>query len=171
NLVGAGNAVQVDVVHTSGGLFDVLQVTPVLGRPLQADDERRGAAEVAVLGHRLWTERFNGDPGIVGKAITLDGKAYNVVGVLGASFRLPKAPKLSGPVELSPKVDVIVPLRLPEDLGWVGDFNHVAIGRLKSGVTAEQARADLDVVQAGVSRRASDEAQGPMTIHAIVVPL
>src|SRR6267142_2266065 len=95
NLTGAGDPVQIDLVRTSGGLFDVLQVPPALGRPLRADDERRDAEDVAV----------------------------------------------------------IVPLRLPEDLGWVGDFNYVALGRLKRGVSAEQARADLDVVQTSVSRR------------------
>jgi len=171
NLVGAGDPVQIDLVRTSGGVFDVLQVAPVLGRALRAGDERREATDVAVLGHRLWRERFDSDPSIVGRGITLDGKIYTVVGVLPASFRLPKAPKLSGAVELSAKVDALVPLRLPDDLGWVGDFNHVAIGRLKAGVTVEQARADLEVIQAGVSRRASDEAQGTMTIHATVVPL
>ena len=171
NLIGAGEPVQVDLVRTSGGLFDVLQVPPALGRPLRADDERRDAADVAVIGHRIWRERFGADRSIIGRAITLDGKTYTVVGVLPAAFQLPIAPKLSGPVQLTGKVDVLVPLRLHDDLGWVGDFNHVAIGRLKAGVTAEQARADLDVIQTQISRRASDEAHTTLTIHATVVPL
>src|SRR6185295_17890546 len=171
NLTGAGDPVQIDLVRTSGGLFDVLQVPPELGRPLRADDERAGAADVAVLGHRIWRERFGADPSIIDKAITLDGKAYTVVGVLPAAFQLPEAPKLSGPVQLTSKVDALVPLRLPDDLGWVGDFNHVAVGRLKPGVTAEQARGDLDVVQARVSKRASDEAHQTLTVRATVMPL
>ena len=75
NLVGAGDPVQIDLVRTSGGVFDVLQAAPALGRALRAPDERRDAMEVAVLGHRLWRERFNSDPSIVGRAITLDRSA------------------------------------------------------------------------------------------------
>ena len=171
NLTGAGDPVQIDLVRASGGLFDVLQEPPSLGRPLRSDDERRDAADVAVLGHRIWRERFGADPSMIGRAITLDGKAYTVVGVLPAAFQLPEAPKLSGPVQLTAKVDALVPLRLPDDLGWVGDFNHVALGRLKVGVTIEQARADLDVVQARVSRRASDEAHATLAVRATVGPL
>jgi predicted permease len=171
NLTGAGDPVQIDLVRTSGGLFDVLQVRPALGRALREDDERRDAADVVVLGHRLWRERFGSDPSIVGRAVVLDGKPYTVVGVVAGGFQLPEAPNLNGPVQLTAKVDALVPLRLPEDLGWVGDFNHVAIGRLNAGVTTDQARADLDVIQARVSKRASDEEHATFTIRAIVLPL
>ena len=171
NLTGTGDATQISLVKTSGGLFDVLQVAPILGRPLRADDERGDAPDVAVIGHALWRERFNADPAIVGRAITLEGKPHTVVGVLPPGFQLPEAPRPSATFELTAKVDAITPLRLPADLGWVGDFNYVAIGRLRAGVSVEQARADLDVVQGRIATRVSEEAGQPATMRALVIPL
>jgi predicted permease len=171
NLTGAGEPVQIALVQTSGALFDVLQVQPLLGRALRPADERKGAADVAVIGHALWRERLGGDPSIVGRAVTLNGKPYTVVGVLPSGFQLPEAPRLSGPVELTAKVDAFVPLRLPDDLGWAGDHNHVGLGRLRRGVTPEQARADLDVIQIRVAQRASDEEHQRVTLRTSVTPL
>src|SRR6185436_19392010 len=127
NLTGTGDATKISLVKTSGGLFDVLQVAPILGRPLRADDEGRDAPDVAVIGHALWRDRFGADPAIVGKAITLDGKPHTVVGVLPPGFQLPAADRPTAAFELTTRVDAIAPLRLPTDLGWVGDFNYVAI--------------------------------------------
>src|SRR5215208_7142705 len=71
NLTGTGEPLQIDMVKTSGGLFDVLQVRPMLGRGLRADDERPDAAAVAVIGYRLWRDRFGSDRSIVGRSIAL----------------------------------------------------------------------------------------------------
>jgi putative ABC transport system permease protein len=171
NLTGTGDAVQIALVKTSGGLFDVLRVSPILGRGLRTDDERREAPDVAVIGDALWRERFSGDPAIVGRSITLDGKPHTVVGVLPAGFQLPKAPFPTATFELTSKVDALAPLRLATDLGWVGDFNNVGIGRLKRGVSLAQARADLDVIQGRIAKRVSEEAGQPATMRALIVPL
>jgi len=171
NLTGTGDATKISLVKTSGGLFDVLQVAPILGRPLRADDEGRDAPDVAVIGHALWRDRFGADPAIVGKAITLDGKPHTVVGVLPPGFQLPAADRPTAAFELTTRVDAIAPLRLPTDLGWVGDFNYVAIGRLKNGVSVEQARADLAVIQGRIAKRVSEEAGQPATMRALVIPL
>jgi putative ABC transport system permease protein len=171
NLTGWGDAAQIAMVQTSGGLLDVLQVQPLLGRSILRDDERRDAPDVVVVGHSLWRERFGADPAIVGRSITLDGKPRTVVGVLPAGFQLPAAPRPSAVFELTAKVDALVPLRPPADLGWVGDFNYVGIGRLKRGVSAEQGRAELNVIQGRVARRVSEEAGQPATMRALVIPL
>jgi len=171
NLTGTGDAAQISLVKTSGGLFDVLQVAPILGRGLRADDERGDAPDVAVIGHALWRDRFGADPAVVGKAITLDGTPHTVAGVLPPGFQLPAADRPTAAFELTTKVDAIAPLRLATDLGWVGDFNYVAIGRLKSGVSVEQARADLNVIQNRIAVRVSEEAGQPATMRALVIPL
>jgi predicted permease len=171
NLTGTGEPVQIALVKTSGGLFDVLQVSPILGRGLRTDDERRDAPDVAVIGDALWRERFSHDPAIVGKTITLDGKPHTVVGVLPAGFQLLKAPFPTAAFELTSKVDALASLRLPADLGWVGDFNYVGIGRLKRGVSVEHARADLDVIQGRIATRVSEEAGQHATMRALVIPL
>jgi len=94
NLTGAGEPVQIDLVRTSGGLFDVLHVYPSIGRALRVSDEGRGAPDVVVLGHALWRDRFGAGASILGRVISLDGKPYTVVGVVPPGFQLPEAPKL-----------------------------------------------------------------------------
>ena len=166
NMTGAGDAAQITVVRTSGSLFDVLQVPAARGRTLTSADEQAGAPDVAVLSDRAWRERFGSDPAIVGRSIGLDGRPYVVVGVLAPGFELPTRLRLTG------KLDAFVPIRMERDrVGWVGDHNNAAIGRLKAGVTVEQARAELDVLQTQVSVVASDEAHEPVTLASFVVPL
>src|SRR5262249_53148964 len=63
----------------TASLFSVLQVSPIVGRPLQPDDERRGSARVVVLGESLWRGRFGSDRQIMGRSITLDGERYDIV--------------------------------------------------------------------------------------------
>jgi len=171
NLTGFGDAAQLAAVQTSAGLFDVLQVQPLIGRGIVREDENYDAPDVAVVGYPVWRDRFGSDPAIVGRSITLDGKPRTIVGVLSPEFQLPVAPRPSATFELTAHVDALVPLRPPADAGWLGDFNYVGIGRLKRGVSVEQGRADLDVIQARVARRMSEEAGQPATMRALVVPL
>jgi predicted permease len=171
NLTGAGDAVQIAIVRTTGGLDEVLQVKPVLGRSLTREDEPEGRADVVVLGNAIWRERFGADPSILGRAVAIDGKPHTVVGVLPAGFELPEPPKLLGSVQLVSAVDALVPLRVPANAGWSGDFNYSVLGRLKSGTSIEQARADLDVIQRRVSQRMSDEAHQTITMRTNVAGL
>jgi putative ABC transport system permease protein len=105
NLTGGGEPIQIALVQTSGELFDVLQVKPILGRALRADDERRGAPDVVVIGNALWRDRLSADATIVDRVVTLDGMPHTVVGVLPSGFQLPDAPRLAGSVELTSNVD------------------------------------------------------------------
>ena len=166
NLTGAGDAVQITLVHTSSSLFDVLRVRAAVGRTLAPDDDRTDRPEVVVITSQLWRRLFDADRSLVGRSITLDGKSHLVVGVLPADFRLP----VTG--QLTPKVDAFVPIRMDEDhVGWVGDHNNSAIGRLREDVTSEQARAELDVLQSQVSAIATKEAHQPVTLGSSVTPL
>jgi predicted permease len=161
NLTGVGEATQISVAHASGSLFEVLRQPAAVGRALTPQDEAASAAHV-VITDGLWRRRFAADPGIVGRAVGLDGRPYTIVGVLDAGFRLP------GDVRVT-NVDAFIPLRV--NVGWVGDHNNQAIGRLREGVTIEQARAELDVLQAQVSEMASKEAGEPVTLASAVIPL
>jgi putative ABC transport system permease protein len=163
NLTGAGEATQIVVAQTSGSLFDVLGVTAALGRTLTVDDERRDRSAVVVIGDGIWRRRFSGSRSILGTAIAIDGRPMTVVGVLPADFRLPSGEQLTG------RIDAFVPLLV--DAGWVGDHNNLAVGRLRAGVTVEQARAELDVLQAQVSEIATKEAHEPVTLASVVTPL
>jgi predicted permease len=163
NLTGRGEAAQIAVAHCSGSLFDVLLTPAALGRTLTPSDDPDGAPNVVTISDTFWRERLGADPQIVGHAITLDGKPYTVVGVLPPGFELPDS---SSAAEA---VDAFVPLRLTA--GWTGDHNNQGIGRLREGVTADQARAELDVLQAQVSVIATKEAHEPVTLASVVRPL
>jgi putative ABC transport system permease protein len=164
NLTGAGEAAQIRVVHGSGSLFDVLQIAPAIGRTITPADESGAQSNVVAITDVLWRERFGGDPAIVGRSISLDGKPYTVVGVLPPDARLPDSDRL--------RLDAFVVIRVDDDhVGWVGDHNNAAIGRLKPGVTPEQARAELDVLQAQISDIATKQAHEPVSLASVVTPL
>lgn len=163
NLTSGGPATQIAVARSSGSLFNVLGDATVLGRPLAPPDDAVAAAAVVVLGNTLWRQRFSANPEIVGEAIVLDGRPFTVIGVLSPAFRLP------GRDQLIAAVDAMIPLRL--QAGWVGDHNHLAVGRLKSGVTLEQAAAELDVLQGQVAGIALAESGQRITLAARIAPL
>jgi putative ABC transport system permease protein len=163
NLTSGGDAAQVTIARTSSSLFDVLGVDVALGRRLTTTDEPPGQPDVAVISASLWRTRFGGNTAILGTPIVIDGKPFTVVGVLPADFRLPMGE------QLVTFVDVFVPLRVA--VGWIGDHNNVAIGRLRDGVAIEQARAELAVLQAQVSVIATRESGEPATLSGVVTPL
>jgi predicted permease len=166
NLTGSGDAAQIAVGHASGSLFDVLQVRAAIGRTLTADDERGDTPRVVTISDTLWRTRFGGDPAVLGRGVRLDGKVHTIVGVLPPDFRLPEGQTLSA------DVDAFIPIRMSdEQIGWVGDHNNAAIGRLRTGVSVETAEAELDVLQRQVSARATAEAHEPVTLGSYVVPL
>jgi putative ABC transport system permease protein len=166
SLTGVGEAVQITVVHASGSLFDVLRVPAATGRTLSSADEHPGGPRVAVVTDALWRRRLGSDAATVGGTIVLDGDPFTVVGILPPGFQLPQRHGLTA------KVDAVVPIRIEEDhVGWAGEHNNDAIGRLREGTTPEQARAELDVLQAQVSELATGEAHSPVTLAASVTPL
>lgn len=163
NLTGVGDATQISLVRCSGSLFDVLQVRASVGRTLMPSDDPEGAADVVTITDQFWRQRFGSDPQMVGRSIVLNGKPYVVVGILPPDFRLPTRGQLTA------TVDAFVPARVT--VGWVGDHNDQAIGRLRDGITVERATAELDVLQAQVSEIATKEGPQPVSYASAVSPL
>src|SRR5262249_21115966 len=117
NLTGAGEPAQVQVGRTSGSLFDVLQVTAALGRALTPADAPSGRPEVVVITDTCWRLRFGSDPGVVGRAIGLDGIPRTIVGVLPRDFQMPTE-------RLSSVAEAFVPIHADvSNVGWEGDHN------------------------------------------------
>ena len=165
NLTGVGEPAQILVGRTSGSLFDVLGVRAANGRRLSPSDEPGDRPEVVVITAACWRQRFGSDPGVVGRAIALDGTSRTIVGVLPPEFRLPTE-------RLASVAEAFVPIHMDtERVGWEGDHNNEAIGRLRAGVAPEQARAELDVLQRQVSEIATKEAHEPVTLASLVTPL
>jgi predicted permease len=140
-LIGAGEAERVPARMVSADFFNVYGIKPQLGRNFTAEDDRKGAEPVALISAHLWARKFNSDPGMTEKSITLDDKSYRVVGVLPASYKESVA-------------QVYVPIGAwssPALQNRSAALGIHGIGRLKPGVTIEQAEADLDRVMAALA--------------------
>jgi putative ABC transport system permease protein len=118
----------------SWDLFPMLGTSPILGRGFTPEDDRRGAGDVVLLGHDLWTRRYRGDQRIIGQSIRINGKPHVVTGVMPAGFAFPNNQQLWVP---------LTPLVSEDPRGFRALF---AFGRLKPGVTIEQARQELDAI-------------------------
>ena len=172
NLTGAGDPAQIVVLRASGALFDVFGTHVAMGRALRVDDEHVDHPDVAVIADRLWRERLDRDPRVLGRSLTLGGKPYTVVGVLPAGYELPTFDVLSNTGSLTSRLDAIVPMRLDlTKYDWMGEFNFPVIARLKDGVSLEQARAEMNVVQHAVAQIAERETHQPAALRADVTPL
>ena len=129
-------------LRATADLFRVLRIAPVLGRPFTVDHEVDGRHRVVVLSDALWRRRFGGDPGIIGRAIPLEGQRFEVIGVLG--------PDVTYPVGAARATDLYVPYVVPPDErvrrpNWFSMYLQV-VGRLKPGVTVAQAQARMDQI-------------------------
>jgi len=133
NLTGDGAPAFVEGGRVSWNYFDALGVKPMLGRTFTPDEDQPGAGHVAILGQGLWQSRFAGDGKIIGRTITVEGEPYTVVGVMPGTFQF----MLMGVANLW------TPLALTdEERGDRARSRFSAFGRLKPGVTPEQAGAE-----------------------------
>ncbi|MGH9822815.1 MAG: ABC transporter permease, partial [Blastocatellia bacterium] len=140
NLTGAGEPAQLAVMRFSAGVMEALKVKPAIGRNFSPDEGRRGGPLAAILSDTIWDQRYFSDPGILGKAISLDGASYTIVGVMPHGFAFPDK-----------GIDVWVPR--PFELTYLtqetvergAGFLNV-IGRLKPAVTRQHAQTELEAI-------------------------
>ena len=128
----------------SARLMGTLGIQPFAGRLLVAADDSAAAERVAVISYSLWTDRFGRNPAVIGNSIRLDDRSHTIVGVMPPGFRL-----------FNSDVDVWLPLErkiAPETMHWRQSYYLRVIGRLKRGVSVEQARADVDRVMQQIKR-------------------
>ncbi|MGI8773367.1 MAG: ABC transporter permease [Acidobacteriaceae bacterium] len=140
-LSGVGDPATVNAARMSSGVFPALAVQPLLGRVFtpQDDDQHQ---QVTVLSYSTWQSRFHGDPNVVGKKALLDRKPYVIVGVMPRNFEFPLIP---GHLNRS---ELWVPMSFEPDELTTGSANwsFQMVGRLKPGVTREQALSDAAAV-------------------------
>ncbi|MEW6323449.1 MAG: ABC transporter permease [Acidobacteriota bacterium] len=166
NLTGGGEPERVASAAVTPGLFRVLGVAPLLGRPVEDDDAVVGRERVVVLGHGLWQRRFGGDPAIVGRDIELNDAAHRVIGVMPPSFRLP----LDFGADRSSEAWTPLALEAPELAGW-GNRSLVAVARLAAGATPASATRELGAVATGWIRAGHVVDQGDGALFRSAVPL
>ncbi|HEX8072779.1 MAG TPA: ABC transporter permease [Pyrinomonadaceae bacterium] len=145
----------------SADLFPLLRVRPHLGRAFTNEEDRAGAAPTVVLGYDLWQRRFNADPRIVGRQIRLGSAGATVVGVLPPGFRFPVPAQ---------KTEFLRPLAvaLGERTTRRGSYSLRVVARLKPGVAAGQAEAEMRAIGARLEQQYPDEG---FRLGARLVPL
>jgi putative ABC transport system permease protein len=163
SLTKAGPPEQLTGESITWNLFAVLGVSPAIGRSFLPEDDRPGREHVVILSDALWRARFAADRSIVGRPITLNGEPYDVVGIMAPSFQ----PVTQ--IAATPVIAFFVPAAYPDELlNNHGDHEIRVVGRLKSGVTLEQGRADLLAVSTGLEQRFPDTNTG---VRARIAPL
>ncbi len=158
NASGAGEAESVTVIRTQANFLGTLGVAPLIGRAFATGEDAAGKNHVAILSYGFWQRHFGGRPGALGKTVELDNEAYTVIGVMPKWFNYPAATDIWTPQNMDG------PLMHQRGSHWAS-----AIGRVKPGVTIEQARDDLLAISAHINKeyRAPDD----QDIHSLVFPL
>ena len=146
-----GEPERIGTIRVSSGLLPMLGAQPAAGRLFTSDDEVAGAAGVAVLGHGTWVRRYGSDATVIGRRVVLNGLPYQIIGVLPATFSLPREvlPTLGGARD----ADIVIPLPLTAEAANIRtaeDYNILA--KLKPGVTVRAAQAELDALTARLRR-------------------
>jgi putative ABC transport system permease protein len=150
NLVGVGEPERIIGSSATANLFDVLGVDPLMGRVFTPDEEQIGQHRVAVLSYGLWQRRFGKDPNIIGQQILLSDVNRTVIGIMPPSFKYPHK-----------DADIWVPLALDENQKRSrGSFGYYSIGRLKPGVSIEQARAEMGSIASSLENQYPDQLEG-----------
>ncbi|MBI3666858.1 MAG: ABC transporter permease, partial [Acidobacteria bacterium] len=164
-LAGVGEPEQLRGMRVSSGFFDVLGVKPLEGREFLPEEDRPDRRYVVMLSHGFWQRRFGGDPGVVGKRITLDEVPFTIVGVLPAEFR----PLLFSAWSQPP--DLWAVLGYDASLPYAcRTCQHLqAVARLKAGVTIGQATAEMKAVDQSLVREYPTDY--PADAYVIITPV
>ncbi len=140
----SGTAERIPAGFVAADFLRALRISPLLGRDFRAEDDREGAAPVAILTYKIWQTRFGSDPAVLGKPVSVDQRNYTVIGVLPAEFRFYQA------------MDVLIPISdtVTRSVLYMRE-NHngvYAIARLDGGVTLEKAQAQMSTIAARLEK-------------------
>ncbi len=153
NLTGDGSPSRLLGVRVTDGFFETLGVRPLLGRTFAADEQRDGRNDIVIFSYGFWQREYAGDKAILGRKVTMDGKTFEVVGVMPPGFQFP------------PEADMWAPVGLGGEQMTSRSFKTLRMfGRLKPGVAIEQAQADTRQVDSQLAREYSDTHRG-FSIH------
>ena len=125
-----GRSGTVTIGRISPGFFEVFRVEPVLGRAFTSEELRNGAP-VVILGDRFWSDRYNGDPDVLGRRVTMHGREYTVIGVMPAEMRTPSRSSLWRPFQANETAS---------------HNQMIVIGRLAADIPIERAAAEVQAI-------------------------
>jgi predicted permease len=132
--------------YITDDLFKIIGVSPVLGRDFSANDNTIGAAKTAILGDKIWRRDFNADPNIVGQNVTINGKAATIIGVMPPGFEFPISEEL-----WTPLYNEWPPTPRGELFLGANTRAPAVMGRLKPGVTLDQANAEMVAIARNIA--------------------
>ncbi len=138
----------------SADTFTFLGVQPILGRNFRPEEDELGASPVALIGYDVWQKHFGGDRSVVGKIIPINGKQATIVGVMPKGWRYPEI------------CDIWMPLQIEEKDHPRGNFFLDCIGKVKKGVSIEQARAELEAISNRIAAEHPDTNSG-CSVHVL----
>ncbi len=136
NLTGVGEPERIQGTFASASLFPLLGMQAALGRTFLPKEDKPGGEPVVILSHRLWQRRLGSDPSLIGKAVTLNGRSYMVVGVMPRGFAFPSWAELWMPMGQMGTDELTSRVYHPLEV----------IARLKPGITLMQAEAEMDTI-------------------------
>ena len=152
NLTGTGEAERIVTAQMSADMFTLLKVSPLHGRVYTNDEDKPGGAPVVLLSYGLWQRRFGGQMSVLNQPITLNNKSYTVIGVMPETFFFPNRAEMWVPVG-----------QLSDQANYQERGNHpglYGVGRLKKGVSFQQAEADLNTIAANLEKQYPDTNSG-----------
>jgi putative ABC transport system permease protein len=144
-LTGAGDPESLSALKISTDAFDLVGVQPYLGRTFRPGDEQANEGSPAIISHSLWSRRFNSDAEVIGRSVTLDSRAYTIVGVMPRGFSFPPSLVFGGR-DLMFETQVWIPLDIGALRSQRGGRSTLAIGRLRPNVSIAQAQAEMDTI-------------------------
>jgi len=148
NLVGQGDPVSVETAVVQGDLFRILEIEPVMGRAIVAEDEREGAPRAVVLSYSLWQGLFGGSRDVLGRTVRLDDRASTIVGVMPPDFHFPRR-----------DTELWTSLQFTRDDSFEDRSNSYlqVLAKLRPGVSLDEARAEMELVTEELERAYPEE--------------
>ena len=168
NLTGQGEAARIQVARVSASLFPLLGVPSKIGRTFTEEEDSAGGGGVILISERVWSTRFGSEPDISGRTIRLDEKPYTIIGVMPARFQFPSTDNT-----FSDSVDLWMPIAMSaeEKSRRADSFDYGVVGRLKPGVSMQQAQSDIQAVAERMQQEHTDIYKGNIRIVASVIGL
>jgi putative ABC transport system permease protein len=158
NLTGTGEPEKIEAYGVTANFLSLLGVRPALGRDFLPEEDTPDANRVALISHGLWQRRLGGDPGVTGSEILLDDRKHTVIGVMPAGFQF-----------LDPEIDLWVPARLTKEALARRTSHYLqVVGRMKPGVTLEQAQSDIGAIMEKIRQDHPNETHD---LGSLVIPL
>jgi putative ABC transport system permease protein len=161
NLTGDGDPERVNAANVTANTFATLGVQPLIGRTFTEKEDLPNGPDLVVLGHALWQRRYSGDPGIIGRPIQINGRPFEVLGVMPADFVLPTDFQTSQPTQLW------MPLQIDPASMDHGNHGLYAAGRLAPGATVPQAAEEMR----GIAKAMTTEGLYPVQMQFSTVTL